>query len=190
MQTATASQIYSIIEDARNNNGFVAISDYVSESGRVADVTIQPLGPTGYLRLIKESIAAIDNGDIVRPDWIDAELWDKAVTSQVASWVKTLNNEHNRRNGYSQESKGMYSHDRDDSEDTAVYIRNLVIISKTVKVEGEYGEDKRRPLTVAKAFIRNAAPVGKYQGNFKLRRGYFSRLAWDNHVVEGEGALA
>ena len=50
-----ATQIRNEIAACRTNNGFIHIRGYRSNSGRIANVTLQPLGEGGYHRLIRVS---------------------------------------------------------------------------------------------------------------------------------------
>jgi len=184
MNNATATSIREEIATATANNGFIAVAGYKSKSGQVANITLQPLGSGGYHRLIHESIALVESGNVVKPNNISEEVWGVAVNEQLASWRKTLDGGHGRRNGYKQKSKGFYGHDRDESEDTAVYIRNVVVVSKTILEKGEFKEVKSRDKTLAKKALVRQTPLAKYQACLKLREGYFSRLAWAKNIVE------
>jgi hypothetical protein len=57
-----ATEIRNIVSEARTNHGFIAIHRYRSNSGRIANVTLQPLGPDGYHSLVRQSLEQVENG--------------------------------------------------------------------------------------------------------------------------------
>lgn len=177
-----AKEILEIIENATTNNGFISIKRYRSESGRIADVILQPLGPKGYHRLIAESIEQVERGDIEKPSMVEQSVWDEAIVSQLESWKKSLSDEgHGREDNFHKEAKGFYTHENNGD---VVTIRNVRIIKKNVIVEGEYASTKSRPLTIAKKLLVAQTPISSYQGSYKLDPAKFDRLRFNRTEIE------
>ena len=178
-----ATEIRTQINEAKENHGFIAIRGYRSESGRIANVTLQPLGPDGYHNLIRKSIAQVEAGDVVKPSDIDQDVWDAAIASQLASWQKSLAGEHDRKDKFTKDAKGFYSHDE---QGDVITVRNVRIIRKDVIVEGEFKKVNSRPLTIAKSKLVKQTEVGNYQGSFKLEVGKFDRIRFNRTEIESE----
>jgi len=162
------TELRTAIKEIEKNNGFIAITGYRSKSGQVANVTVQPLGPDGYHRLVRESVMQVRSGNVVKPDGIEQSVWEQAIESQLASWEKTLNGGHGRKDNYMKEDgkKEFYTHAKADQD--VVYVRNVRIISKKVTTEGTYKKVNSRPLTIAKSKLVKQTPVSKYQATYKL----------------------
>jgi hypothetical protein len=173
------------IDAIRTNNGFVSIRGYKSESGRVANILVQPLGPNGYERLVKESLEQVKSGNVTKPDNVDQDVWEKAIESQLTSWEKTLAGGHGRKNNFEkkEDKKEFYQHV--DNGNT-MYIKNIRIIRKNVITEGEYKKVNSRPLTIAKKLLVKQTPVNKYQGCFKLDTGKFDSIHIQGEVLLSE----
>jgi len=172
----TNQEINALIEETRENKGFISIKGYENAKGAITDYIVQPLGPNGYKRLIQESLDQINNIENTK---FDKEVFNAAKSELIASFEKTLNDEHNRVNNYSKEKTGFYSHEDND----CTYIRNLVVVRRIVRVPGEYKEVKSRPKTLAKNFIRRNLPISKYQGTFKLDSSKFDEIRFDKNII-------
>jgi hypothetical protein len=178
--SASMDNVRTIITLAETNNGFIHIKGYESRgSGQIADVTVQPLGEKGYEKLLNEAIA--DSASFVKPDGVDDELWNKALTAQIKSWQKSLDGEHNRKNNFEKQEKGFYGH----SENDAIYIKNVVIVKKEVIKKGEFKKVNSAPLTILKAKIRKMSRIGKYQGSYKLEMGTFESVSFKGVKIKG-----
>ena len=173
--------IREIVRLASTNHGFISIKSYESGgSGQVADFLVQPLGENGYANLLEKSI--VEAKKLERPSKFDEELWNKALTAQIASWEKTLGEGHDRKDNYSKGEKAFYGHEDND----AVYIRNFVIVKKTVTTEGEFKTVKSRPLTICKKHIRKNVSLSKYQANLKLEIGKFASVKYNGVTISGK----
>jgi len=177
-----ATEIRNIVQEASTNHGFIAITRYRSQSGRISNVTLQPLGPDGYHRLVRESLEQVENGNVDKPNGIDQSVWDEAIDSQCASWRKTLQGGHGRKDNFSQEDKAFYTHS---SNGDTVTVKNVRIVRKDVIVEGDQPATKSRPLTIAKKLLVGQTPMFFYQGSFKLHPDKFDRIAFNRIVIEG-----
>ena len=173
------------IDAIRTNNGFVSIRGYKSESGRVANILVQPLGENGYTRLVKESLDQVKAGNVTKPDNVDQDVWDKAIESQSASWEKTLGEGHGRKDNFEkkEDKKEFYKHA--DNGDT-MYIKNIRIMRKDVITEGVFKPVNSRPLTIAKKLLVKQTPVNKYKGCFILGKGKFDSLHIQGEVLLSE----
>jgi hypothetical protein len=179
-----AKQIRKAVNEARENHGFIAISRYRSENGRIANITLQPLGADGYHNLIRKSLEQVEAGNVDKPNGINQAVWDQAVEEQCASWRKTLSGGHNRKNKFTKDAKGFYTHEE---QGDIVTIRNVRIVRKDVLVEGDCPATKSRPLTVAKKLLVGQTPVYYYQGSFKLKPEKFDRIRFNRTEIEGQG---
>jgi hypothetical protein len=174
------NNIHQIVKLAQENHGFISINGYVSKgSGQVANFQVQPLGADGYHRLVRESIEQAPS--LERPIHFDEETWKQALKEQIASWQKTLDGGHDRKDNFSKEKKGFYGHADNDS----VYIRNFVVVNKKVIKKGEFKAVNSRPKTLAKKHILKQVPLGKYQGQMKLDEGGFDNVKYNGIIIEG-----
>jgi len=179
-----ATEIRNIVTEARTNHGFIAITRYRSDSGRIANVTLQPLGPDGYHNLIRKSLEQVENGDVEKPNGIDQSVWNEAIKSQCESWKKTLDGGHDRKDKFSKENKAFYVHEE---QGDTITVRNVRIIRKDVLVEGDQPSTKSRPLTIAKRLLIGQTPAYYYQGSFKLDPEKFDKIKFSGKQIDGEG---
>lgn len=177
--TQTTEEIKKIIVDAETNHGFISIRGYENQKGAVTNYLVQPLGEHGYHRILNECLEKVDD---VPNKGFDDDVFEKAKAELKASWTKSLNGGHGIKNNYSKENKGFYSH----SENESVYIRNVVIVSKKVLIEGVYPKVNSAQKTIAKRYIKKQLPIGKFQNTFKLTSGKFETVAFNKNLVEGQ----
>jgi hypothetical protein len=175
-------EIRSMVEEARTNHGFIAITRYRSNSGRISNVTLQPLGPDGYHRLISESLEQVEQGKVDKPNGVSQSVWDQAVQEQCDSWRKTLAGGHGRKDNFSKGNKAFYTHAN--NGDT-ITVRNVRIIRKDVIVEGDQPATRSKPATVAKKLLKGQTPVFFYQGSFKLDPAKFDKISFGGMTIEG-----
>lgn len=174
------NNIRAIIKMAEENNGFISIKGYVSKSsGQVADFIVQPLGDQGYIKKVKQALEQAKQ--LVKPKDFSQETWDVALAEKIASYEKTLGEGHGRKDSFSKEKKGFYGHDDND----AVYIRNVVKVSKKVHVEGEFKKVNSRPKTIVKKWIHDQTCLKTYQATFKLEEGTFDKVTYKGTSFEG-----
>jgi len=173
----TNEEINTLILETRTNHGFISIKGYVNSQGAVTNYLVQPLGENGYKNLIQKSIDEIDQ--LENKKEFDEVIFKLAKKELKESFNKTLNDEHNITNNYSKETKGFYSHEDND----ATYIRNIVIVKREVLIEGEKKVVKSREKTLAKNYLKNRLPIGKYQGCFKLDSSKFEQLTFNKTSI-------
>jgi hypothetical protein len=179
-----AQEIRKAVSDAKENHGFIAITRYRSNSGRIANITLQPLGPDGYHNLVRKSLEQVEAGNIEKPNGVDQSVWDKAIEQQCASWHKTLDGGHDRKNGFQKNAKAFYTHE---GQNDTVTIRNVRIIKKSIIVEGSEPTTRSRPLTIAKKLLVGQTPMYDYQGTFKLEPSKFDKIRFNRTEIQGEG---
>jgi hypothetical protein len=111
-------------------------------------------------------------------------MGDEAIEKQCESWRKTLEGGHGRKDQFSKENKGFYTHAKNGD---VVTVRNVRIIRKDVVVEGDQPATKSRPLTIAKKLLVGQTPMYFYQGSFKLDPNKFDKITFNRNVVESDG---
>jgi hypothetical protein len=175
MNNALTRKALSVIAQAETNHGFISVVGYVTEDGKIANYTLQPLGEYGYHKIVKEAIEM----EIENPKF-SKETWEKALASQRASWQKTLDGGHGKKDNFQKVDKGFYL------KDGYIYIRNVIVIkSKTIQ-EGEYKPKKfKNDFFEAKDYIRRQAKrLKKYRATFKIAEGKFQDIKFKHELIE------
>ena len=190
------SLIYRVIEQAETNHGFICITGYRSETGRVCNYVLQPYGPDAYHRLVEESLLMLERGKFsedlpgeLHGQVIDWSIWNEAILEQISSFRQTLDGGHKREDNREKINKGFYE------LNGSVYVANVRIISthetpeqaeENAKIKDKIA-DKDIPksaLSKAKKHIRSITPVGNYRGQFRLDADKFDRIAFAGTVIE------
>jgi len=172
----TNQEINEKILETRVNHGFISIKGYTTAKGDVCNYLVQPLGDGGYIRIVKESLEQID---AIKNNNFTEDIFKKAIEEMKVSFNKTLNDEHNRTDNYSKETKGFYSHEEND----AIYVKDIVIVKREQLVKGEHKQVKSAEKTLAKQYLRNNLPIGKYQGTFKLDKDKFEQITFNKTSI-------
>jgi hypothetical protein len=191
------SLIYRVIEQAETNHGFICITGYRSDTGRVCNYVLQPYGPDAYHRLVEESLRLLESGKIYFPN-LPENLWNQEITEtdwacaileQIFSFRQTLEGGHKREDNREKINKGFYE------LNGSVYVANVRIVSchetseqaeENAKIKDKIA-DKDIPksaLAKAKKHIRGLTPVGNYRGQFRLDADKFDRIAFAGTVIE------
>lgn len=151
------SDIEKAVTEAFNTPGAVlCIKGYTSSSGSVTDYKVKYIKKEGYLRLVQESIQALNDG-IYYNDEHDKEVWDKAEAELKASWQRTLNGEHPSRN-----------FKKTEPDPALIVITHLEAVD-IFEQEPPSKVTLSRPLTLAKEDIMLQVPLGNYVGKLNLR---------------------
>jgi hypothetical protein len=180
---SNTTEIREQVEKARTNHGFIAITRYRSNSGRISNITIQPLGPDGYHNLVRKSLEQVETGEVEMPSGVEESDWNEAIKQQCASWRKTLDGGHGRKDNFKQANKAFYTHPK--NGDT-ITVRNVRIIRKEILVEGDKPTPRSRPVTVAKKLLVAQTPMYHYQGSFKLDPEKFDYCRFSGTTLEGD----
>lgn len=186
--------IQKIVEKAETNHGFICISGYRSETGRICNYVLQPYGSDAYPRLIKESLEMLERGICDLPtelhgQTIDKATWNEAILEQIASFRQSLEGGHERADRKVKIAKAFYE------LDGSVYVTNVRIIAvhetaeqkeHNAQIRAEI-EDKDIPKSAkskAKKYLRSITPVGNYRGQFRLDADKFDRIAFAGTVIQ------
>jgi hypothetical protein len=172
----TNQEINEKILETRTNHGFISIKGYRNQKGDVCNYLVQPLGDGGYIRIVKESLEQID---AIENNKFTEDIFKQAVEEMKVSFNKTLNDEHNITNNYTKETKGFYSHEEND----AIYVKDIVIVKREELVKGERKKVNSREKTLAKKYLKNKLPIGKYQGTFKLDKDKFEQITFNKTSI-------
>ena len=174
-------KIVDIIKMTEENYGFICISKYKSEEGEISSYCLQPLGEDGYINLIKKSIdwgLKIDNPF----QNISDDIWERAKRSQIESWKNTLakkDEESLKENAFTKIKRGFYyNHKRD-----CASVFNVIIINKKVHQKGNKKEPSKSYF-IAKKWLRDNGPIGKYRVTFNLIPDNFKRIAWNGNFID------
>jgi hypothetical protein len=192
-QDTARSMIASIVGRASANSGFVCISGYKSDTGREGNYVVQPYGPNAYPRLVRESLLMLERQQLELPENIyetdiSSAVWNEALLEQMASYRKTLDGGHDRKDSRKKLNKGFYE------LNGSVYVANIRI----VKVHETATQAKRNALldqdkinripksekAKAKHWIRKNTPAGNFRGQFRLDEDKFDRIAFSGIVIE------
>jgi len=190
-QTKTSQTISDLIKMAETNHGFICLTNYESENGRRANYCLQPYGSNAYGRLVAESLRQLEDGKIESPKVlfdtvITEETWKEAVEEQAASFRKTLEEGHGRKNKKIKIDKGFYQ------INGVPCVFNVRLVRSFCTPEQEehnvsFAKPKKAPQSpkaMAKAYIRKNVALGKYKGQFTLDPNKFDRIAFSNRVIE------
>jgi len=190
--TMSRQTVLDVIKLAETNHGFIGIKGYVSDTGREADYVVQPYGENGYIRLVNESLAQLENDEIAMPKTVhgeamDAETWKMAVAEQIESFRKTLDGGHGRADRKEKVDKGFYA------IDDVPYVFNIRVVSYRENEQQAANNlalgDKIKKIPVslkakAKDYIRKYVKMGGYRGMFKLDPSKFDRIAWSKNEIQ------
>jgi len=167
--------IIEVLRRARKTGGLIRITGYCSSDGSVGDYVIRMLGSEGYRTLVQASLKSLMAQEVAKPDLVDGDTWLLAKNEQVESWGKTLSGEHSREfNTQYQDVDGLYA--RSEAEPETVMLRNLELVDKKQTVKGER-EVNSKAKTLAKKYIVDNTPMGKYLGQMKLSPGKFEAVS-------------
>lgn len=188
------SIIRQIVEQAETNHGFICISGYRSDTGRICNYVLQPYGADAYPRLLRESLLMLEKGIDDLPtelhgQTIDKEIWNEAVLEQIDSFRKSLNGGHGREDRKVKIDKAFYE------LDGTVYVANVRIVSIheteeqkahniRLREEIENKDIPKSPKAKAKKYLRGITPVGNFRGQFRLDADKFDRIAFAGTVIE------
>lgn len=133
-------------------------------------------GHEGYIRLVQESIDWTNKRKTHVPAWCgEQNVWDAATDKQTASWRKTLEGGHGRKQQeLDVQEDGAWSTDK---------ARPGIVILKSMELTGEHTEsgaqtDKTPKSMEARctAYLRRMAPVGRFVGQLNLAAGKFAHI--------------
>jgi len=187
------NMVRDIVERAETNHGFICLTGYHSESGRIANYVLQPYGAFAYPRLVRESLEVLERQELELPEKVYGEpisqaIWNEAVLEQIVSFRKTLDGGHGRKDNKEKIDKAFYE------LDGAVYVANVRIVrtyetDEQAKHNAELDQDevRRIPKSVkakAKKWLRDNTPVSKVRGQFRLDADKFDRIAFSGTVIE------
>ena len=192
-KTGARSVIRAIVEKAETNNGFICLTNYHSETGRIANYVLQPYGPLAYPRLVRESLEMLERQTLDLPkqvhgEAVSQEVWNAAMLEQIASFRKTLDGGHDREDRKVKIDKAFYE------LDGSVYVANVRIVTTHETPEqkahnASLDQDKihRVPKSVmakAKDWLRKSTPVSSFCGQFRLDEDKFDRIAFSGIAIE------
>jgi len=187
------SLIRDVVESAKTNHGFICLTGYQSDTGKLANFVLQPYGENGYVRLVRESLEVLERQELDLPEELHDQLisqatWNEAILEQIASFRKTLDGGHGRKDRKEKIDKGFYE------LDGSVYVANVRIVK--VHETDEQAEHnatldpakvKKVPVSAkakAKKWLRDNTPVSNYRGQFRLDADKFDRIAFSGTVIE------
>jgi hypothetical protein len=184
--------VLDIIRQAETNHGFIAITNYRSDAGRVANYILQPYGPDAYIRLVKESLTQLEANAVANPktiydEIIDDQTWQEAVREQIESFRITLTEGHGRKDNKEKVDKGFYH------IDGIPYVFNVCVVSyhetpEQKAINKALGDSINRipksPKAKAKDYLRKNVVLGSYRGQFRLDPEKFDRIAFAHNVIE------
>jgi len=176
MSNEPPPSIVEVLRKARDTGGLVRITGYRNSDGAVSDYTVKLIGSEGYRALVQASLKMLMNDEIEKPKLVDGDTWLLAKQEKTDSWGKTLNSEHvpNQRQEQFKDVDGLYS--QSEYEPETVMLRNLELVAK---VEQELGSGKTpnsQAKTLAKKYIDENTPMGRYLGQMKLAPGKFDSV--------------
>jgi len=187
------SMIREIVERAETNHGFICITGYRSDTGKTANFVLQPYGEHAYARLVRESLEMLERQELELPDevndhFISKATWNEALLEQIASFRKTLDGGHGRKDRKEKIDKGFYE------LDGSVYVANIRIVKANETDDqkehnASLDQDKinkvpKSPKAKAKKWLRDNTPVSNYRGQFRLDADKFDRIAFSGTVIE------
>lgn len=135
-------------------------------------------GHKGYLGLVQESITWALRRNTTVPGWCGSVAdWHEAVTKQLASWQKTLDGGHDRKQKELLVG-GDGSWALDEARPELLILKNLIINGEHSLVDANHMEIKEAKSMVAQctAFLRAQAPLNKFVGQLNLAPGKFSGM--------------
>ena len=110
---------------------------------------------------------------------ISSEILTEATQSLISDFEKTISKEKVKTNNFIHVANGLKFH----TEKHELYVYGMQI-QKTVLSKGEYKEDTRKPLTIAKDEIRKYLRTSKYR-QFKIEKAEQFKIKGDT-LVFGE----
>jgi len=185
--------IRAIVEDAETNHGFICLTGYESDTGRQANYVLQPYGEHAYVRLVRESLEVLERQELTLPkelhgQFISTATWNEAILEQIASFRKTLDGGHGRKDDKEKIAKGFYE------LDGSVYVANVRIVKVHETPEQKAHNSTLNQDTInrvpqaakskAKKWLRDNTPVGNFRGQFRLDEDKFDRIAFSGTVIE------
>lgn len=191
--TAAKNAIRAVVEQAETNHGFICITGYESDTGRQGNYVLQPYGEHAYPRLVRESLEILERQQLDLPDTIDGQfisqaIWNEAILEQIASFRKTLDGGHGRKDRKEKIDKAFYE------LDGSVYVTNVRIVNvhttpEQVEHNAALDQDKinrvpKSPKAKAKKYLRDNTPVANFRGQFRLDADKFDRIAFSGTVIE------
>jgi hypothetical protein len=191
--TKARNMIRSIVENAETNHGFICLTGYRSETGKQSNYVLQPYGANAYPRLVRESLEMLERQELVLPDEINDQFiskatWNEALLEQIASFRKTLDGGHDRKDNKEKIDKGFYENNG------SVYIANVRIVKSHETAEqaehnatldqGKISKIPVSPKAKAKKWLRDNTPVSNFRGQFRLDEDKFDRIAFAGMVIE------
>lgn len=159
------NNLLDLIVSFSKTNGctFVRIKDYTNAQGEVQDVTIN-VG-VSYENAKAKDIETLKTLDVSalnhNYEGIDNILLEEAREELLAAAIKPNKAMSNgQKDAYTHLVKGIKVH----NETKELYVYGTKVNgTKVVKTEGEYKEDTRRPLTIAKDIIRKELRTPNYR---------------------------
>lgn len=145
-----------------NGSRLLKLEGYQGSDGSVKNSIVYCLkGREDYLKVVKDSVEAFENGLMVRPDHIQEEVWKKAVASRLKSWYGVLdpNGETSGRVDKVQyDGEPFATHpDKPDS----VYVKGLLELDCQI-VQEATNPTRQTPHAQAVAEFESQSPLGTY----------------------------
>jgi hypothetical protein len=191
------SQILAVIKATETKRGFFGITNYRNSKGFISNIVGTVYGADAYPKLLKRSIEQVTSNELELPSelhgmTISGSVWDAAIAEQVASWHKSLDGGHDRKDTKTKvvDDAGNEKHGFYKRGETA-YLFNVKVVSRNVTPEQKAHNDTlpaksvpKSPKAAAKAYLRSNTEVSSYQGQFKLDPENFGRLAFSGTTIE------
>ena len=170
-----------LIENLQSITGVSFVSITYTNEHNEKQLTTFNVG-VDYDKAKQKDLEYLKNIDISTLDSsISSEILTEATQSLISDFEKTISKEKVKTNNFIHVANGLKFH----TEKNELYVYGMQI-QKTVLSKGEYKEDTRKPLTIAKDEIRKYLRTSKYR-QFKIEKAEQFKIKGDT-LVFGEQA--
>lgn len=151
------------------------IRGYVNAQGLVCDLDVRHLQfDENYTHLVRRAVGVLER--LVKPDHIEAAVWDQAFSEQLYAWrLHVFNNGDRLKDGFTPFDRVYYQWVDPTDHEKGISVPH-VLCGKSYR--GEAPKSAVKPVAIAKEWIKEQTELNDYVAKLILAPGKFEEVVY------------